>query len=498
MIIHRRRESTPEGLAGLRRGDTIAGYEIERVLGTGGMGVVYEATQLSLKRRVALKVIAAAASLDGTVRERFRREGKLQAVIEHPHILPVYEAGESRGRLFIAMRLVHGPTLKAIAAARSLDQHRTVRILGDVAHALDAAHRAGLIHRDVKPQNILVDHGDFSYLADFGLTKTSDESTLTRTGQLVGSVAYMSPEQVRGERASEASDIYSFACVVYECLVGLVPFPRESDHAVLHAHVWDAPPRPSEIRPELPRALDEVIARGMAKAPSARPQSACALVRDVRSALGLEPEAAGDTEASLGDLTARDDTSTELRPARAAGARRSRRSLVAILGAIALLIGAVAGYALARDPARNSGPQTPTVESDGPGQPHAAAADARFGTDLNAAFVVLNATKARADRALAHANGAAGQAAALAALAGAYRTAGADALEAAAPSQAVAARNALGASLARVADSYRRLELAARRRDRHAYDHARSTLRRREAALGDALRQLGRLGYRFT
>jgi len=497
MIIHRRRESTPGGLAGARRGDTIAGYEIEGVLGTGGMGVVYEATQLSLKRRVALKVIAGGAPPDGTVRERFRREGKLQALIEHPHILPVYEAGESRGRLFIAMRLVHGPTLKAIASARSLDRPRTLRILGDVAHALDAAHRAGLVHRDVKPQNILIDHGDFAYLADFGLTKTSDESTLTRTGQLMGSVAYMSPEQVRGERASAASDVYSFACVVYECLVGLVPFPRESDHAVLHAHVWDAPPRPSEIRPELPLELDDVIARGMAKAPGARPQSACALIRDVRSALGLEPEPAADAEASLGDLTRGDDIGTELRSPRASAEPRSSSILAPILAVLALLIGVAAGYVVAREPA--SGSAADTLAAAATHRPPARiSGETRFGTDLNAAFTTLNASKARAERTLARANSARAQAGGLARLAAAYGKARADVAEARAPSRAVAARNALGTSLARVAGSYRTLELAARRRTRHGYNEARSALRRPEAALRNALRQLGRLGYRVA
>jgi serine/threonine-protein kinase len=497
MIIHRRRESPPDGLAGARRGDTIAGYEIECVLGTGGMGVVYEATQLSLKRRVALKVIADGASPDATVRERFRREGKLQALIEHPHILPVYEAGESRGRLFIAMRLVHGPTLKAIAAARSLDQPRILRILSDVAHALDAAHRAGLVHRDVKPQNILVDHGDFAYLADFGLTKTSDESTLTRTGQLVGSVAYMSPEQVRGERATEASDLYSFACVVYECLVGLVPFPRESDHAVLHAHVWDAPPRPSEIRPELPLALDDVIARAMAKAPSARPQSACALVRDVQSALGLEPEPAADAEGSLGELTHGHDTGTELRSPRESGESRSNRILAPILAALALLIGVAAGYVAAREPANGSAAGTLAAVA-GRRAPAPTSGESRFGTDLNAAFTALSASKARAEHTLKGANSARAQAGGLARLAAAYRKARADVADAQAPANAVAARNALGASLARVAGSYRALELAARRHTRQAYDEARSALRRRKAALGNALQQLEGLGYRVT
>jgi serine/threonine kinase PknH len=497
MIVHRRRESTSEGPAGLRRGDTLAGYRIERVLGTGGMGAVYEATQQSLRRSVALKVIAPRAPIDTTLRNRFRREGPLQAVIEHPHILPVYEAGESHGRLFIAMRLVRGPTLKAIGAGRGLDPRRSMRILGDVAHALDAAHGAGLVHRDIKPQNILVARGDFAYLADFGLSRTADEATLTRSGQLLGSVAYMSPEQVRGERATRASDIYSFACVVYECLVGLVPFPRESDHAVLHAHVSEPPPRPSEIRPELPPRLDGVLGSAMAKAPDARPRSASALVRDVQSALGLEPD--DDPATSATDAALDDGDSTDLRPPVESTHRGLRPVWIVtvLLGVLALVVGVVSGYLVTGDNDGTSGSIGVTSAANR-AAPARAAADARFGADLNAAFAALNAGKARSEAKLAQAKTAPAEAFALAGLGAAYRKAHAAVVDARTPARARRARAAIGAALTRIAETYRHLQVAAKRRARSGYDAARPLLERREAELTAAIERLRQLGYRLT
>jgi len=180
-------------LAPLEKGTTFAGYRIEGVLGQGGMGVVYEATQLSLNRTVALKLLATNLGEDDAFRERFRREGLLQAAIEHPNIVTVYEAGESDHGLFMAMRLVRGPNLKDMVLARELDAGRSLRVLRPIAAALDTAHEAGLIHRDIKPQNILVGGRDHAYLADFGLTKAAGEKGLTKTGQFVGTHDYISP-----------------------------------------------------------------------------------------------------------------------------------------------------------------------------------------------------------------------------------------------------------------------------------------------------------------
>src|ERR671914_2481522 len=239
----------------------VAGYRVDGILGEGGMGIVYRATQVSLNRTIALKILATDISDDPAFRERFRREGLLQAAIDHPHIVTVYEAGETEHGLFLAMRLVRGPNLKDMVLAREIDAGRTLRILTPVADALDAAHEAGLIHRDIKPQNILVGGRDHAYLADFGLTKAPGEKGLTKTGQFVGTLDYVSPEQIRGLPASPASDIYALAPVLYECLTGVVPYPKDSEAAVLYAHMSDEPPSVTEERPELPAALDHVVRR---------------------------------------------------------------------------------------------------------------------------------------------------------------------------------------------------------------------------------------------
>src|SRR5919106_4742716 len=270
----------------LHSGDQIAGYRIDGVLGHGGMGIVYEATQLGLKRKVALKVLAPQLGGDESFRDRFRREGEIQAAIEHPNIVTVYEAGETEMGLFMAMRLVRGPNLKDMIVSRELDAGRTLRILSPVADALDAAHEAGLIHRDIKPQNILVSGRDHAYLADFGLTKAPGEKSLTKTGQFVGTLDYISPEQIRGLKATTKSDIYALAAVLYECLSGVVPYPKDSEAAVLFAHMSDEPPKVTDQRPELPSELDDVIARAMAKDPEQRHGTAGELLRDAEEAFG--------------------------------------------------------------------------------------------------------------------------------------------------------------------------------------------------------------------
>jgi hypothetical protein len=256
------------------------------------MGVVYEATQLSLNRTVALKLLATNLGDDDAFRERFRREGLLQAAIEHPNIVTVYEAGESEHGLFMAMRLVRGPNLKDMILSRELDAGRSLRILRPIAAALDTAHEAGLIHRDIKPQNILVGARDHAYLADFGLTKAAGEKGLTKTGQFVGTLDYISPEQIRGQNATAASDVYALAAVLYECLVGVVPYPKESEAAVLYAHMSDETPSVTTERPELPPALDSVISRGMAKEPGDRPASASELLTDAEHAFDPSTRAA--------------------------------------------------------------------------------------------------------------------------------------------------------------------------------------------------------------
>jgi Protein kinase domain len=276
----------------LASGTVLEGYRIDSFIGQGGMGAVYEATQLSLDRTVALKIISPELSGDVTFRERFRREGLLQAALDHPHIVPVYEAGDTEYGLFLAMRLIRGPNLKDLILARELDVGRTLRLLGQVADALDTAHDTGLVHRDIKPQNILIAVGrDHAFLADFGLTKMPGHRSLTAKGELVGTLDYISPEQIRGQQASAASDVYAFAAVLQECLTGVVPFPKDSDAAVLYAHLSEPPPPVSQYRPELPPAIDDVMRRGMGKEPEERHARAGDLIADLEAALGARLKA---------------------------------------------------------------------------------------------------------------------------------------------------------------------------------------------------------------
>jgi len=251
------------------------------------MGVVYRATQLALRRPVALKVIAGELAGDERFRERFRREGLAQAALDHPNIVTVYEAGETDGALFIAMRLVPGPSLRDLVRSGQLDDARTLSLLAQVASALDTAHEAGLIHRDVKPANVLVGPRDHAYLADFGLIKGVDAGTLTQTQAMMGTLAYVAPEQIRGDAVGSYTDGYALASMLVECLTGQPPFPKPTEAAVLFAHMSDAPPRLTERRPDLPAAMDAVIERGLAKDPEQRFGSASELIAAARGALGI-------------------------------------------------------------------------------------------------------------------------------------------------------------------------------------------------------------------
>ena len=239
----------------LERGTTIAGYRIDGVLGQGGMGTVYEATQLSLDRVVALKLLAAHLSDDVGFRERFRREGQVQARLEHPHIVTVYEAGETEHGLFIAMRLVRGPHLKNLIITRELDVGRTLKILTPVADALDEAHAIGLIHRDIKPQNVLVGGRDHAYLADFGLTKgtTRDEPDQDRPLRRHARLHPARADQRRACRPPPATSTRWPACST-SASPARCRIPSRSEAAVLYAHVADPPPRPTDQRPDLQRA----------------------------------------------------------------------------------------------------------------------------------------------------------------------------------------------------------------------------------------------------
>lgn len=281
----------PSGSPSLEPTAIIAGYRIEATIGRGGMGVVYRATQLALERSVAVKLIAIERAHDPAFRVRFEQESKLAASIEHPNVIPVYEAGEDDGLLFIAMRLVEGTDLaRVLERGGALEPVRTARLIGQLADALDAAHARGLVHRDVKPANVLLtlDRPEHLYLTDFGVAKSvGTGGDVTVDGQWVGTLDYLAPEQIRGEPVDGAVDVYALAGLLHHCLTGEAPFPRDTDVARLWAHVNAPPPAPSRVREGLPPAIDEVVARGMAKDPGARYGTAGELALASARALGV-------------------------------------------------------------------------------------------------------------------------------------------------------------------------------------------------------------------
>jgi adenylate cyclase len=296
-ILDLKSDPTEEQLAPSSVGDVepveqLAGYRIESELGRGGMGVVYLAEDTRLHRMIALKVLPPEVAGDEGFRARFERESELAAGLEHPNVVPIYEAGEADGRLFIAMRYIRGANLAELLAADGrLEPGRTLDILKQVASGLDEAHANGLVHRDVKPANILIAAGrdggpEHAYLSDFGLTKRSGSATgPTRTGQVLGTLAYVAPEQIEGRTPDGSADVYSVGCVVFHCLTGEVPFPKDSDVAIMWAHIREAPPKVTALRAELPARVDAVVARAMSKDPAERYPSCGDLATDLAESL---------------------------------------------------------------------------------------------------------------------------------------------------------------------------------------------------------------------
>jgi serine/threonine-protein kinase len=270
-----------------RIGTTIAGYRLESRIGRGGMGVVYRAHHINLERRAAVKIIAPDLAESSGFRERFTREARIAAGLQHPNIVTVYDAGEVDGTLYLAMQLVDGADLAAMLRAEGrLRPYRAIDVCRQVAAALDAAHAQGLIHRDVKPANVLIE-GRVAYLTDFGLTKRLEgtHAPLTRAGDVVGTIHYVAPEQIEGGTVSARTDVYSLGCLLYHCLTGQVPFARDTDVGVIYAHLSEDPPRPSRVRADLPEGLDAVIAKGLEKAPERRFASCGDLMAAARAAV---------------------------------------------------------------------------------------------------------------------------------------------------------------------------------------------------------------------
>jgi serine/threonine protein kinase len=270
-------------------------YELRSLLGAGGMGEVYRAYDTVKDRTVAVKLLRPEFAADDQFQHRFRRESKLAARLQEPHVIPVHDWGEINGVLFIEMRIVEGRSIGAVLRAEGrFDPSRAASIVAQVASALDAAHAVGLVHRDIKPDNVLLTASDFAYLVDFGIAHIGGETGLTSAGSAIGSFAYMAPERFKGPTGPEA-DVYSLACLLYECLTGQTPFPPGDVAQMMAAHIMTPPPRPSVKRAGLD-PFDDIIARGMAKRPELRFASAGELARAATAA--ASPQA--PTESAAG------------------------------------------------------------------------------------------------------------------------------------------------------------------------------------------------------
>ena len=316
-----------------RIGTVIAGYRIESRIGRGGMGVVYRAHHLSLGRQAALKVIAPDLAESSGFRERFSREARVAAALAHPNIVTVYDAGEVDGTLYLAMQYIEGSDLaRMLSEDGRLRPYRAIDVCRQIAGALDAAHLQGLIHRDVKPANVLI-AGRVAYLTDFGLTKRIAGTTipLTQAGDVVGTIHYTAPEQIEGRDVTGRSDVYSLGCVLYHCLTGRMPYERDTDVAVIYAHLSEEPPRPSLVRPELPSGLDGVIAKALDKSPDRRFESCAAMMTAARGAVdAVGPLSETMPPRRTGSVTSDVSAAVEGMRDVAAAARRSRVLLAGV------------------------------------------------------------------------------------------------------------------------------------------------------------------------
>jgi serine/threonine-protein kinase len=269
-------------------GTDFVGYRIEELIGRGGMGVVYRAYDLRLKRTIALKLVAPELALDERFRERFARETELAMALEHPNVIPIYDAGDVDGRLYLAMRLVDGPDLRGLLRAEgALPPLRACALCEQVASALDAAHAKGLVHRDVKPSNVLIDADDHVYVADLGIGRRLEETPQAGEERAVGTPAYLAPEELEGLPVDGRADVYSLGCLFFECLTGEAPFAGDSRLALAWAHLEEEPPAATARNGDLPSAIDGVLAKALAKSPDDRYSSCEAFMRDAQQALGL-------------------------------------------------------------------------------------------------------------------------------------------------------------------------------------------------------------------
>lgn len=318
----------------IRVGERFGPYELRALLGVGGMGEVYQAFDTVKGRTVALKLLRPELAADPSFQERFRRESRVAAQLQEPHIIPVHDFGEFDGMLYIDMRLVAGHNLKSVLAQQGpLNPLRAAAVITQIAAALDAAHAGGLTHRDVKPENVLLTPDDFAYLVDFGIARSGNDSGLTTAGSAIGSCAYMAPERFTDGAVGPPTDVYSLACLLYELLTGTSPFPSGDIAVLMNAHLFTPPPRPSAARAGIGPAFDDVVAWGMAKNPAQRCPTAGTLARAATAAATAIPTAPSAP-------TVLNPSGSENLPA---PKRSTRPALLAVAGSAVLI--AVAGIA---------------------------------------------------------------------------------------------------------------------------------------------------------
>jgi len=332
-------------------GTSFGRYRLIGLVGRGGMGEVWRAHDTVTDRIVAIKLLPAQYSDDPQFQERFRREAHAAARLNSPHVIPIYDYGEIEGRLYVTMRLIEGRDLHDILSDGPLWTNRAVRIVEQVAKALHAAHKVGLVHRDVKPSNVLIDEDDFAYLIDFGIARATDQTRMTGTGNAIGTFQYMAPERLADAPDDARADIYALACVLYECLTGQPPFAGTNVASLAGAHLHAPPPRPSIITPGLPQRFDEVIATGMAKDPGQRYATTVGLAEAARSAAAApiaSPDVAKTMPASsAGPTLERAHVAAE--PVMPPPSRRSSgRRLSVLVGAVigVVIVAVIAGFVL--------------------------------------------------------------------------------------------------------------------------------------------------------
>jgi serine/threonine protein kinase len=346
---------------GSRLGTQFGSYELQELIGMGGMGEVYRAYDTVRDRTVALKLLRPDVASDPSYQDRFRRESRIAARLHEAHVVPVHDFGEIDGVLFIDMRLVEGTSVKdELRVNGAMPPARAVSIIGQVAKALDAAHAKDLVHRDIKPENVLLTPDDFAYLVDFGIAYGGGEASVTKTGLVIGSCAYMATERLSGRAGGPASDVYSLTCLLYECLTNRPPYESKDLREVMSAHIFAAVPRPSVVRQGINPAFDEVIAKGMAKKPEDRYASAGELAK--AAAVAMHGRRAPVAPAA--HVSAPRTRPLPAIPAQAAPVRRKRLSR----GQAAMLAGTLSMFALAAllaivvvftGGSNNTGPSTP-------------------------------------------------------------------------------------------------------------------------------------------